>query len=200
MSARILKDFDFLAGVHFSDKYYVNAYDIEASFIVESPSIADQNTALERVKYFLYDCLEHSVFIHENDTEAIDKYLNAGMEVCTLPEEPYDQIIAIMLLVKINAITEGKLILTDISLASKMSDGVQCLHSMEENIGPFLNKGWFNEPSTRKTDYDPKSKNKKIVKLSKIKNEWTELDLEYEKNQSKSDADILFATFEKTDK
>lgn len=199
MTARIHKAFDLLTGLHFNNKYYVNSYTIDLTFNVESESIAEQNIALERIKFFLHECLEHCVFVNQNNETVVDSYEKLGMNVCTLPEEPYDQVVGIMLLVKLNAITEGRLVVTDLSIESKMSDGVSCLHSIEENVGPFYDKGWWNDSSHRINDLT--TKNKKVVKLSKMKNEWQEVYLDWEeKNPVSSKAEIIFTTFDKTDK
>lgn len=197
MAARIHKSFEFLSALHFNHKYYINQYILDAEFIVETSSIEDQNTAMDRIKFFLHDCLQNSIFINQIDTDAINKYLKAGMTICTLPEEPYDQIIGIMLLSKLNSITEGRLTLTDISLASSMSDGVSCCHSIEENMGPFLDKGWWNDPSQSINNLN--TKDTKIVKLN-TKNDWNDVYLDWEEKSNHKNTEIVFASFDKTDK
>ena len=202
MTARIHRNFEFYAGVYFSGDFYINSYDVDITFNVESESIYEQNIALERIKYFLHDCLEHSIFLSEKEEAVFEKYTDAGLRVCTLPEEPYDQVIGIMLLVKLNAITEGRLVPIDISIGSRMSDGVSCLHSLEEDTGPFNAKGWWRESSTKINDH--KVKNKKVLKLTKHKNEWNELDLGWTEQEDLilgDSAEIVFASFDsKTDK
>lgn len=201
MTARIHKAFQLLAGLQFNNKYYINSYDIELTLNVEVESINEQNIAMDRIKYYLYECLEHCVFVNQNDLETIEKYINVGMNVSTLPEEPYDQIIAIMLLTKLNSVTEGRLLITDISVESQMSDGVSCLYSIDESVGPFYEKGWWSDSTQRINDYNPK--NKKIVKLSKSKNEWQEVFLDYGQEpiiSTETAAEIIFTTFEKSDK
>lgn len=200
MTARIHRSFDFHAGVYFSGDFYINSYDVDITFNVESESIHEQNIALERIKYLLHDCIEHSIFVHEREEIVIEKYMDAGLRVCTLPEDPYDQVVGIMLLVKLNAITEGRLVPTDVSISSRMSDGVSCLHSLEEDTGPFKQKGWWNEASTKINDH--KVKNKKVLKLTKHRNDWNELELGWtESDQIKPTAEIVFPVFEsKTEK
>ena len=96
MTSRIHKNLNLITGVHFNDKFYVNEYDIDLTLNVETDSILDQNIALDRIKYFLHECLEHSIFVHQTNTKAIEKYMDANINVCTLPEEPYDQVVGIM--------------------------------------------------------------------------------------------------------
>lgn len=198
MTARIHKSFNLLTGLHFNNKYYVNNYEFDLTFNVEADSISEQNIAMERIHYYLYECLKHCVFINKSDEKMIERYTDIGMNVCTLPEEPYDQIIGIMLLSKLNAITEGRLVATDITISSDMSDGVSCLHSIEETFGPFNEKNWWNDSTQRISDHTKKSK---IVKLSKLKNEWQEVYLSWtEEKTVKDSAEIIFTSFDKTDK
>lgn len=198
MTARIHKSFNLLAGLHFNNQYYVNSYDFDLTFNVESESISEQNIAMERIQYYLHECLKHCVFVNKSDEKTIEKYSSIGMNVCTLPEEPYDQIIGIMLLTKLNAITEGRLVATDITICSDMSDGVSCLHSIEETFGPFIEKNWWNDSTQRISDSIKKAK---VVKLSKLKNEWQEVYLSWtEERTVKDSAEIIFTSFDKTDK
>lgn len=203
MTARIHRNFEFFSGVYFSGDYYVNAYNFDCTFNVEAESISEQNTALERIKYYIAECLEHSVFISEKEEQVIDKFQSAGMTVCTLPEDPYDQIIGIMLMMKLNAIAEGRLVITDITIESRMSDGVSCLHSEEDSIGPFAKKGWWNDNTIRTTEVKPKLK-KNVVSLAKIRGDWTDLNLGWDVNgqviPNTTTAEIVFASFDKTDK
>lgn len=198
MTARIHKSFELLAGLHFNGKYYVNQYLVDATFTVDTDSISEQNIAMERIKFFLHECLAHSVFVNQTDVEIIEKYTKAGMNVSTLPEDPYDQIIGIMLMTKLNSITEGRLTIIDLAIESSMSDGVSCCMAEDESLGPFYEKGWWNEPSQRINDIT--QKNKKVVKLSKTKTEWQDVYLDWEEKANTTPAEIVFASFDKTDK
>lgn len=200
MTARIQRSFEFLAGVHFGSEFFTNRYDVDIHFNVESHSIEEQNIALERIKYFLSDCLQHSILIHNNETRLIEQLYGLDFKLCSLPEEPYDQIVNIMLFHKLNALAEGRLVITDISTTSDMSDGVTCFHSYDENTGPFTLKGWWNDNSTKTTDF--KAKSKKVVKLIKNSFDWDELGLGWEIPQPKNNitTEVVFASFEKLDK
>lgn len=199
MTARIQRSFDFMAGVHIGTEMYTNLYEFDASFNVEAESIEEQNIALERIKYFLEECIQHSIMVRDTETETIEKLLNAELRICTLPEEPYDQIIGIMLMNKLNSIAEGRLVITDISITSRLSDGVTCFHSIEENMGPFKLGGWWDDTTTRLTDV--KQKGKKVIKLKKNGFDWAELDLTWlGEKAKKSDSEIVFVNFDKLDK
>lgn len=204
MTARINRSFDFQAGVYFNDSFYMNTYEVNIDFTVDSESIREQNIALQRIKYFLHECLEHSIFIQDTQLPAIEKFIEAKMKVCVLPEEPYDQIIGIMLMVKFNAITEGRLSITDLSICSKMSDGVSCLHSIEENTGPFKQSGWWSESNTRMSNLLSSSSSKKILKLVKPLVDWADIFMSWEETpeiqKHTPSAEIVFGVFENKNK
>lgn len=193
MSTTIKRDFTFQAGVYYEDTFIMNIYNLDLTMTVETDSIREQNIAMDRIKYFLHDCVENSVFVDSNERKVIEKYITAGLKVCTLPEEPYDQIVTIALLSKINAIAEGRLIISDIVLSSELSDGVKFVYDYESvlHASPF-DQGWWMESNSCMNDIN-KTQNKKdkIVKLVKSINDWSVVGLEWKEKSAKS-AEIIF--------
>ena len=41
---------------------------------VETESIREQNVAMERIKYFLNECLENGIFVQDTEHKIIEKY------------------------------------------------------------------------------------------------------------------------------
>ena len=105
MSARVSKDFAFQAGLYYENKFLINTYNIRLYMEVTVEDISIQNIALDRIKHLFINGLDNCIFVHETNKTVIENYIKAGLKVCTLPEEPYDQIIALVLLKKINTIT-----------------------------------------------------------------------------------------------
>ena len=187
---RVERDFGFEAAVHFADNFYVNSYLITASMLVETTSIKEQNIALDRVVHFLRSVLHSSIFVHQKDINAINKYKSADIRICTLPEEPYDQIISMVLLVKLNAITEGRLLITDLTLDSNMSDGVRFCTVAEVAVNMIDSSPelWWNAPSLC-IEHCFKEDDSKVVKLFD-QTGWSEVGLEWkskQKNNNQSD-------------
>jgi hypothetical protein len=190
MSTRIEKDFYFQCATHFEGKFYINFYDITASMIVETESIREQNVAMERAEYFLSNVLENSIFVHQSETAVIENYEKAGIKVCTTPEEPYDQIVSMILLLKLNAIMEGRLSITDLIMGSKLSNGVRfsVVPEIAENI--FHGNHWWNEPCTiMKDTTKPPKRREKIVKL--FNDEWAEIGLTWKEKSKNSDKVVV---------
>lgn len=191
MSTRIERDFSFQAGVHFEGNFIMNIYNLTLLMEVDTMSIVEQNIAMDRIIYFLEDSLANSVFVQNTEKKVIEKYTQADIKVCTVPEEPYDQIITILLLLKLNAITEGRLNITDIYLESELSDSVRFSYDYETAVhNPFGNKGWWLESTTSIADVEKPAKKEKIVRL--IKCDWANVGLEWEKKAKASE--IIFTT------
>jgi len=173
MSTKIQRDFIFQAGIHYENKMLMNVYSLTVTIYVEIDSPQEQNIAMERIKYFLNDCLENSVFINEKEKKAIDKYVHANIKVCTLPAEPYDQIVIEALLLKLNAITENRFVVTEVILSSKMSDGIKFFSDIEDMDPVFdQNDAWWFNPNTSISNLNRIDKKEKIVKLHANPNEW----------------------------
>lgn len=196
MTTRIERDFSFQAGVYFQEEFLMNVYTISLYMDVETESIREQNVAMERIKYFLNDCLENSIFVQDTEHKIIEKYNSCGFKVCTVPEEPYDQIITILLLSKLNSITEGRLVITDITLGSRISDQVKFSYDIESPRGPLEVPGWWTDNGTAISDPVKKSVRKdKIVKLFKTQStDWAEYNLIWKEKDPKIKSEIVFTT------
>lgn len=190
MATKIERDFKFMAAVHFEKKFIMNIYEIKLGMEVETDSIIEQNIAMDRIIYFLSESLADCVFVECTDTIAIENYTKAGIKVCTIPEEPYDQIITMLLILKFNFITEGRLSVYDIQLKSELSDDVKFIYDVETAmLNPFDKKGWWLDKSPTIANTVAKSnKKEKIVKLVKTV-DWKSIGLEWV-NKTET-ADIL---------
>jgi hypothetical protein len=192
LATRIERDFSFQAGVHFEGSFIMNVYNLTLLMEVETLSIVEQNIAMDRIIYFLEDTLANSVFVESTEKKAIEKYTQADIKVSTVPEEPYDQIITILLILKLNAIAEGRLNITDIYLESELSDSVRFSYDIETaRHNPFGNKGWWLDSSTSIADVEKAAKKEKIVRLVKH-SDWANVGLEWEKKAKASE--ILFTS------
>ena len=196
MTTRIEREFSFQAGVYFKEEYLMNLYTITLYMEVETESIREQNVAMERIKYFLSDCLENCFFVQDTEHKVIEKYNSCGFKVCTVPEEPYDQIITLLLLTKLNSITEGRLIITDMTLGSRISDEVKFICDIESPRGPLESPGWWTDSGTSISDPIKKSVRKdKIVKLFKTPTtDWAEYNLVWKEKEHTANCEIVFTT------
>jgi hypothetical protein len=132
MNVRIKCDMSFGAAVHYDSQFQVNHYSLRLWMTTLHADPATHNVALERIKYFVYNELDSTVFINANDHEQCVRYTNAGMNITTLPTNPVDQIVGIMLFHKLNAIMEQHMIIVETELSSVLGDHIVYLHSEQE--------------------------------------------------------------------
>lgn len=148
MNTRIERDFCFQTGLYFEDNFYIGVYDITLSMLVETESIKEQNIAMDRIIYFLQEVIQNSILVNSARPDIIEKYQNAELNVCELPGEPYDQILAMVLLLKLNSIAEDRLKITDLVIGSSLSDGVRFNIVSEVAESAFSGNYWWNSPCT----------------------------------------------------
>lgn len=187
---------DFLAAVWYEDRLHLNSYSVGIKLLTANENALVTNVAMERVKHFVNFELANAVFInqqHQAQREALEKL---GANLCCLPEEPVDQIIGIMLFCKLNAVTQGHLLITQLEIASTQGDNIWYQHNAEDNVGPFAQEGWWwNKGCTKSAPQGRVAKN--VVSLER--DGWKELGLEWPTEQPKN-AKILRPNFTKNEK
>lgn len=185
MNTRIEKDLFFQCGIHFKNEFHINTYDMALSILIETESAYDQNIALERLTYYVTNVLQSSIFIDAFLTEQINLYKSANIRVCELPEEPYDQIIGMIMLQKLNAIMEGRMKITDMVFGSSLSEGVRYSIVSEIAESTFTGKHWWNRTNICLSDNDKKCpKNDNVVKLFSD-TKWSDIDLQWQSKNKK---------------
>jgi len=199
MNVRLRYNTKITAGVFFADQLYMNNYQINLSMITASEDSDDHNVALDRIKYFLHSQLKNTIFINRENNQQCQALANAGLKITTLPEEPIDQVIGIMLYCKLNAILEDRLIIAEVEISSELGDNIVYFHCEEEAQGPFESVGWWKESDAVHCDlklFD----NEKIVALHRIGAGWRDLGLHWEDSEIidiNDDNKVVFADFAK---
>jgi hypothetical protein len=169
MITRIERDIFFAAGVHFDDAYYINTYDFLLSMLVETDIPKEHTIAMDRFDLFIKNAATNAVFINEDKHEEIEKYKEAGLKIITLPGEPFDQIVAMVLLLKLNAIMENRIKITDITISSLLGEGIRypIVTETAENADMMLGDKWWHNSDMETTNqtvfkFEPENN---IVKL-----------------------------------
>ena len=154
MITRIERDVFFVAGIHFEDGYYINTYDIGLSMLVETDLPKEHHIAMERLDFFIKNVVSNSVFVDEDNHEAIEKYSEAGINVITLPGEPFDQIVAMVILLKLNAIMENRIKITDITIGSLLGEGIRypIVSETAENAEIMVGDNWWYQSDLETTN------------------------------------------------
>ena len=145
MNVRLQYDLEFLAGIYYEDQLQMNQYNVSLNLLTKTRDSVSTNIALDRAKAFVHGALESTVFINQANQERAEFMQMIGINVTTLPEEPVDQIIGMMLYYKLNAIMEDRMTVTQLDIASSLGDSVWYQHDEEDVTGPFR-WGWLVEP------------------------------------------------------
>jgi hypothetical protein len=199
MNVRLQYDLEFLAGIYYDDCLQLNSYDVSINMLTKTQDAASTNIAMERLKAFVFDTLNNTVFINQNNMHRAEFLQIAGINVTTLPEEPVDQIIGMMLYYKLNAIMEGRIAIPSLDISSKLGDGVWYQHDEEDSSGPFATHGWWHDASIQHEAIESEEPSDNIVKV--ISTGWYEMGLEWPENSVPPVANsVVYANFTKNEK
>lgn len=199
MNVRLQYDLDFLAGVYYEDQLQMNRYTVSLNLLTTTRDSASTNIALDRAKAFVHGALESSVFINQANQQRAEMMQLMGVNVTTLPEEPVDQIIGMMLYYKLNAIMEGRMAVTRLDLMSLLGDSVWYQHDADEDSpGPFRAEGWWHEASVQHNTVDLGDAKDNVVKV--MPNAWVEYGLTWPEDKPEPTANtVVFANFSRNE-
>lgn len=192
MNVRLRKTFAWSAGIIYQDRFSINNYEAKIDMISVSDDHQEQNIAYERIKSWIYEVLNGSILIQYDDPK-LASWADTGARLLVLPEPPVDQVIGMMLYCKLNAVVEDRLMITDVEISSVMGDGMVYLHSADENIGPFMEVGWWQDPRPI-WSFARVAGTDKIVSLNRPL-EWRDYDLGWEEPDDDHNDSVVFAKF-----
>lgn len=195
MNVHLKKILSWSSGLVYGDDFMVNNYTAQIHFVTNTSDIQAQNIAYERIKAWV-DIMDDAIFIHDQNA-LVKSYSNIGARLIPLPVEPVDQIIGIMLYLKLNAITEDRLVVMDVEISSDKGDGMIYLHDHKEpTLESMLGDSWCSDPRPV-WDNHKKRSGGKIVNLGR-QSEWKDHDLAWEA-KNEPGAGVVFAQFGKNE-
>ena len=129
-------------------------------------------------------------FVRDGYSEFVE-FLKDYYDSLEFPGGPVDILNNIDEYTKLNNITEGRLLLMDIELKSRLSDDVSFVYDFETLVlsNPYK-KGWWMDSTTNISDVKCTNKKEKIVKLIKS-SDWSNAQLDWAEKVSKP-MEILF--------
>lgn len=198
MNVRLQYDVEFLAGIYYENSLKMNSYHVSMNLLTTSNDAVITNIAMDRLKYFVFGELDSTVFINEDYKEQAEMLALLGVNVTTLPEEPVDQIIGMMLYYKLNAIMEGNMIITALDVSSELGDSVWYQHDEEDSPGPFAKDGWWSTPGLQHDTIELTPAEDKVVKV--VNKGWHELGLEWPEPNSPTPGNVVvFGNFRRNE-
>jgi hypothetical protein len=197
MNVRLQCDLEFLAGIYYDDQLQMNHYDICLNLVTKTQDPVSTNIAMDRIKAFIYGELESTVFINQDQRERAELMQVMGVNVTTLPEEPVDQIIGMMLYYKLNAIMEDRMTITQLDISSKLGDSIWYQHDEEDLSGPFAAEGWWHANTVQHNTVEVDPDNANVVKV--VPSGWAEYGLVWpgEEVTNENGNTVVFANFPK---
>ena len=195
MNVRLKYDLHFNAGVYYNSNTILNNYSLRLWMITNTELAEDQNTAFERMKYFVYNHMDNTMFIDRGEQEQCAKFLQAGLSITTMPGDPVDQLIGIMLYHKLNAIMEQRMNIVETELSSAQGQAMTYLHSEGENTLGVEAPAWWLSADLAHGDFAlPESE--KVVSMQTT-TAWRDLDLAWSELPPSMDHGniVVFADF-----
>jgi hypothetical protein len=197
MNVQIKHSINFVAGIYYDNSLSMNHYTVTLRLLTNCVDPEHQNIAFERIKYFIYNELENTIFINQNNRDKAKALMDCGLSVTTMPEEPVDQLIGIMLYYKLNAITEDQIIVIETELSSLIGENIIYIHNENEGVNFANRPDWWSAPDLVHCDHDLLN-NDKILTIHQ-NNTWKNANLNWNDNPSDSTSasTVVFADFKK---
>jgi hypothetical protein len=170
----------FTSGIHFETGVVMNTYSVDLQMITKSSNHVDQNIAMERLKYIIYEQFADAIILGSEHKKLAKKYQDVGFRTIILPDEPADQLTGLALYCKLQAVTEDVIDILDISIRSSIGGGVSYLHHDEETLGPYETDGWWSDSGPSCSQSTPTKK--KVVKLNNPT--WKSLELDWDDGET----------------
>ncbi len=161
------------------DRPIINNYSVRMEFATDTQDNHEHNIAYGRMKFWFTEVMESSVLISQ-DHGNIKSWQDTGSRVLVFPEDPVDQLVGMMIYAKITAITQGKIAIDQISVASPLDDDVIYHHYAEETMGPFEQSGWWNDARPLWQTKPSRGKGK-VISLDRSP-DWKDHDLDWASN------------------
>ena len=196
MSVRLIKTYHWSSGVVWDGVFMINSYEAQLEMLAETPDPELQNLAYNRMNYWIYSVMQDSTLIGQAN-EAIPAYQATGQRLIVMPDEPVDQLVGMMLYSKLNAIMEHHILITKLTIGSRLGDDMFYVHDQDENLGMFSEAGWWQDPRPRWSDAKSRRTKNNVISINRAP-EWKELDLDWHPVQDHDqESGVLFASFRK---
>tara|TARA_Y100000389_G_scaffold198146_1_gene234111 strand:- start:1703 stop:2317 length:615 start_codon:yes stop_codon:yes gene_type:complete len=129
-----------------------NTFTISINLLPTNDTQKNYNVALERINIMFREVLEDSILIGPNSVSKFKNAMGLNGIIHTLPDEPYDHLMAIALHTKITAILEGVFSVEKVSVTSTQGQGVT--HTFENDEDTDVLRELIDNPDLKEyVDY-----------------------------------------------
>jgi hypothetical protein len=196
MNVRLRKTLSWLGSYVHQDQFNTNRYTVTLDLATVTANNHEQNVAYERLKFWFYDVMQDSIMIRDTHPD-LRKWTATGARILCFPDDPVDQLVGIMLCLKLNAIMEHRIACTNVTVSSELGDDMAYLHSYQESQGPLAVAGWWSDSRPSWSSAGPGKKDK-VISLDRSQ-DWKQYDLDWHDTAKEADDNVVFARFEKDD-
>jgi len=194
MNVRLRKTLSWLGSYVHQDQFNTNRYTATLDLATVTANNQEQNVAYERLKFWFYDVMQDSIMIRDSNPD-LRKWMATGARILCLPDDPVDQLVGIMLCLKLNAIMENRIVCTNVAVASELGDDMSYLHNYQESQGPLAVAGWWSDSRPNWLSAGSGKKDK-VISLDRSP-DWKHHDLDWQDTAKEADDNVVFARFEK---
>ena len=196
MNVRLIKSWTWQSGIAYKDIFYINTYVATVHMHTTSMHDSDLNVAYGRIDYWFDEVMQDSVLM-QADAPSVKAYAATGQRLLLFPDQPVDQLVGIMLCLKLNAIAEGRLVITDIDISSVHGADMIYQHNQSEAVGPMAVAGWWNDARPVWNHATSSTRGSKVVSLNRTA-DWHSLELDWQSTPANDrDSSIVFADFDR---
>ena len=141
MNVRIAQLFHFNAGSWYDNSLEMSEYSVKLWMITNTYNALEQNIAITRVKHFIFNHLDSTIFVNSAEKSKCAEFIRAGLNITSTPGDPADQLVGIMLFHKLNAIMEDRIKIVEIEVSA--GGGVIYLHGENETSDDLVLPDWW---------------------------------------------------------
>jgi len=149
MNVRIAQLLSFTAGAWYDDALEMNQYTVKLWMITQSENTLEQTIAFSRMKHFVHAQLDSTIFVDSANAKA-QEFIRSGLDITTMPGDPADQLIGIMLFHKLNAIMEDRIAVVEVEISA--GDAVVYLHGENETSDSLEQPDWWHSADLDHSD------------------------------------------------
>jgi hypothetical protein len=156
----------------------VDSFQVKISMQVQTESAKEYNTAYERIRFWFHNIMQDCVLISVDDPR-LEIWKATQLRCLCLPLSPGEHALAMMLMAKLTAITEGTMSIERVSVACAENDHVWYHCTGDEYLHWFDDAGWWTDTRpVYATETRPATSKNKVIALSRT-SDWKAHDLDW---------------------
>lgn len=164
---------------------FINEYEVKLRLHVQGQN-NKYNIAYRRMQHWFYEIMHQSTLIEFCDPRA-KIWRETGMRCIEFPTAPCDQVLGMMLMSKLEAITEQYMTVLQVTLCSPADDFISYICDHGDHLSWFEKSGWWqhNGPGYSDEVQHPR-RSDKVISLSRAQ-DWKQYNLDWHAHDDNSD-------------